>query len=103
MGIRDPRGGPAEYFAEPTSVEQIFALVKREIQRSGYEDLLASGAPLAARVLKVAHHGSGGSSCQDFLEAVAPTYAVISVGEDNRFGHPDEGVLERLAELKGVK
>jgi len=61
--------------------------------------LLPSGEGLAANVLKVAHHGSGGSSSVEFLAAVAPAYAVISVSDSNRFGHPDEGVLERLADL----
>ena len=61
--------------------------------------LLDSSQDLAADLLKVAHHGSGGSSCNEFLAAVAPTYAVISVGEDNRFGHPQEAVLERLASM----
>ncbi|MEJ2212136.1 MAG: hypothetical protein P8129_24335 [Anaerolineae bacterium] len=48
-------------------------------------------------MLKVAHHGSGGSSGADFLAAVAPRYAVISVGAENRFGHPAAALLARLA------
>ncbi len=64
--------------------------------------LLRSNQDLSADLLKVAHHGSGGSSRSEFLAAVAPAYVVISVGEDNRFGHPDEGVLERLAALGDV-
>jgi len=64
--------------------------------------LLGSGEGLAADVLKVAHHGSGGSSSVEFLAAVAPAHAVISVGEENRFGHPEEEVLERLADLGDV-
>jgi competence protein ComEC len=47
-------------------------------------------------VLKVGHHGSAASSSKQFLEALAPAYAVISVGGENRFGHPDPDVLERL-------
>ncbi len=47
-------------------------------------------------VLKVAHHGSDTSSTQVFLEAVAPEYAVISVGPGTRYGHPDEDVVERI-------
>ena len=61
--------------------------------------LLGSSQDLSADLLKVAHHGSGSSSCSEFLQAVNPAYAIISVGEDNRFGHPDETVLERLANL----
>jgi competence protein ComEC len=58
--------------------------------------LLEAGLPLAADVLKVSHHGSDGSSTPAFLSAVAPRFAVISAGADNRFGHPHPAVLERL-------
>ncbi len=48
-------------------------------------------------VLKVAHHGSNHSSTVAFLGAVKPEIAVISVGKDNRYGHPGEQTLQRLA------
>jgi len=51
---------------------------------------------LRATLLKVAHHGSRSSSSTAFLDMVNPQLAVISVGEDNSFGHPDKGVLDRL-------
>lgn len=47
-------------------------------------------------VLKVAHHGSKYSSCQEFLKKVNPAYAIISVGEGNSYGHPGIETLERL-------
>ena len=74
-------------------------LLTGDIEAEGEEVLLRSGQPLAATVLKAAHHGSGGSSTAEFLAAVAPAYAVISVGADNRFGHPHPVVLERLRQL----
>lgn len=49
-------------------------------------------------LLKIAHHGSLSSSCDEFLDAVSPDYAVISVGKNNLFGHPSEEVLNSLAE-----
>jgi len=49
-----------------------------------------------ANLLKVGHHGSKTSTNPDFLAAVAPQDAVISVGRHNTFGHPRAEVLERL-------
>jgi competence protein ComEC len=49
-------------------------------------------------LLKVAHHGSNSSTCDDFLDAVHPDYAVISAGVRNPFRHPRPEVIERLAE-----
>ena len=57
---------------------------------------------VSADVLKVAHHGSKSSTTEDFLEAVSPRIAVISVGEDNKYKHPSESVLEALSE-RGIE
>ena len=51
-------------------------------------------------VLKVAHHGSKTSSIQEFLDVTKPTIAVIGVGENNKFGHPNEDVIKRLENLR---
>ena len=53
-------------------------------------------------LLKVGHHGSDTSSGQDFLNAVTPTYAVISVGEGNTYDHPKQVTLTKY-ESMGVK
>lgn len=55
---------------------------------------------LEANILKVAHHGSKSSSIQQFLDEVKPEVALIGVGEKNTFGHPNDGVLERLENLR---
>ena len=52
-------------------------------------------------MLKVAHHGSETSTSPQFLAAVAPEVAVISVGVDNTFGHPSPEVVERLIDRLG--
>ena len=66
------------------------------------EDLLArSPAVLESAVLKVSHHGSKTSTVQQFLDRVSPAVAVISAGADNRFGHPDPGVVSRLEAAVG--
>ena len=58
--------------------------------------LLASGESLRADLLKVGHHGSSTSSSADFLRAVRPDCALISCGEGNSYGHPEQVVLDRL-------
>ena len=55
---------------------------------------------LNSTVLKVGHHGSKTSSTQEFIEAVIPKIALIGVGENNKFGHPNDGVLERLENMR---
>lgn len=50
-----------------------------------------------ADLLKIAHHGSANATSVEFLEAVQPRYAVISVGRRNSFGHPRMQTLQRLA------
>ena len=50
-------------------------------------------------VLKVAHHGSKYSSCQEFLRVATPDYAIISAGEGNSYGHPEEETLNRLKQF----
>lgn len=72
-------------------------LLTGDLEAEGEQLLLGSGQPLNANVLKVGHHGSAGASTPQFLSAVSPGLAVISVGVDNDFGHPDQAVLEHLA------
>lgn len=55
---------------------------------------------LKSEIVKVAHHGSKTSSMQSFLEKVKPKIALIGVGKDNTFGHPNDEVLERLNLLR---
>lgn len=53
---------------------------------------------LTAQILKVGHHGSATSTSSAFLQAVSPGLAVISCGENNRYGHPAPETMERLEE-----
>ena len=60
------------------------------------QTLLDQGYDPSATVLKVGHHGSSSSTSYRFLNAVMPQYAVISVGTDNSYGHPEDVILSRL-------
>ncbi len=71
-------------------------LLTGDIEARAEAVLLADGVHLASTVLKVAHHGSCHSSTPAFLDAVDPQLAVISVGEDNDFGHPCARVIQQL-------
>ncbi|MGA8532877.1 MAG: DNA internalization-related competence protein ComEC/Rec2 [Candidatus Tumulicola sp.] len=57
---------------------------------------LSEGVDLRCAVLKIGHHGSAYSSTPAFIEAVHPTYAVISVGRHNLFGHPALQTLQTM-------
>ncbi len=57
---------------------------------------LAEGVDLRADMLKVGHHGSAYSSSPEFIAAVHPRYAIISVGRHNLFGHPAPSTIETL-------
>lgn len=58
------------------------------------------GNKLKSDILKVAHHGSKTSSSQEFINLVKPEIALIGVGKDNTFGHPNYGVIEKLKKIK---
>jgi competence protein ComEC len=60
------------------------------------ENYLVSLGGLQSDVLKTAHHGSKTSTSAGFVSAVSPQYAVISVGKDNKYGHPNQETLDTL-------
>ena len=51
-------------------------------------------------VLKVGHHGSKTSSSKYFIDNINPKYSIISVGKNNRYGHPNKEVLNNLEQSK---
>jgi competence protein ComEC len=73
-------------------------MLASDIGASRERELMASGSRLDSTVLKVAHHGSRSSTSAEFLRAVGPRLAVISVGSRNPYGHPDAGVMARLVD-----
>lgn len=67
-----------------------------DAEREAEQTILSSGYELGSTVLKVGHHGSENSTTYPFLREIMPEYAVISVGENNSYGHPTEDALSRL-------
>lgn len=70
-------------------------LLTGDAEKEEEQSLVDAGSDLRADVLKVAHHGSSSSSTTAFLRKVNPSYAVISVGENN-YGHPTSATIGRL-------
>ncbi len=82
-----------------SNVTMLFTGDIEEIAEKRLGELYRNTNKLQADIIKVAHHGSKTSSTLSFLELVNPQIALIGVGADNNFGHPNEGVLERIKKL----
>ncbi|MBD3362424.1 MBL fold metallo-hydrolase [Candidatus Dojkabacteria bacterium] len=63
------------------------------------EQELCRKNPMDLDLLKIGHHGSSTSTSSRFLECARPELAVISVGEGNKYNHPDSEVIERLNDM----
>ena len=64
------------------------------------EDLIEKYNLKDIDVLKVGHHGSKTSSGKNFIDEISPKYSIISVGKNNRYGHPNDSVLDNLEDSK---
>lgn len=62
------------------------------------KEMIKKGYHLECDVLKLGHHGSSTSTCDEFLKATDPVYAVISCGKGNTYGHPHQETLAKLEE-----
>lgn len=71
-------------------------LMTGDMEEFAEHELVEAGVDLKADVLKVGHHGSYSSSSYRFLRESAPTYAVISCGAANEYGHPHDVTMSRL-------
>jgi competence protein ComEC len=78
--------------------EGFSALFTGDIEAEAENNLLHLGSLLKSNVLKTPHHGGRTSSTREFLEAVRPEIAVISVGENNRFHHPHNETIKRYTD-----
>src|SRR5581483_3074198 len=102
---------PAEYIPPDTPKNNDSLVMRLEYGRNSFlltgdmekqieYQLLAEGHVTHVDVLKVPHHGSKTSSTADFLDAVRPSFAIISDGFGNSYGHPHQDVLARLEERR---
>ncbi|GAA0816535.1 ComEC/Rec2 family competence protein [Clostridium tertium] len=82
------------------SYENTSFLFTGDAEELSENEVLNAGFDLKCDVLKIGHHGSSSSTSEKFLKAINPSIAVISVGEDNTYGHPTDTVLSRLKETK---
>jgi len=76
-------------------------LLTADIEAEAERRLLDASATIKSDVLKIAHHGSKTSTTAPFLQKVQPSLAIISVGADNRFGHPHAEIVNRLQHALG--
>lgn len=99
--------GPAGEFTETNNQSVVCKvtygsrrfLFMGDAEKEAENALLASGADLAADVIKLGHHGSNSSSQKTLLKAVSPAFALITCGEDNSYNHPSPKVIDRLQSL----
>ncbi len=63
-------------------------------------NMVRSGIDLSCDVLCLGHHGSASSTTYDFLGATVPEYAVISCGQDNKYGHPHKDTMDKLESME---
>jgi len=105
MEILSPRGIVPTGVVKDTNAYSVVAklvfgensfLLTGDFPDTEEQKLLQENVNVSAQVLKVAHHGSKYASTVEFLEKVHPQSAIISVGANNRFGHPTQEVLGRL-------
>lgn len=71
-------------------------LLTGDAEKESEKEMIDAGEDLRADVLKCGHHGSSTSSSAAFLKAVRPSYAIISCGKNNDYGHPHQETIKKL-------
>lgn len=75
------------------------AMLTGDMEMALEQQLIATGEKLQAKILKVGHHGSQTSTSEEFVKAVSPDVALISVAKKNSYGLPYPATLERLEKM----
>ena len=102
--------GPVKSYADPNNTSIVLMvqfgenkfLFTGDMEVEAENDMLDAGAKVKADVLKVGHHGSNTSTGYRFLYEVDPTYAIISVGAGNTYGHPHDEPMSRLRDADAM-
>jgi competence protein ComEC len=76
---------------------QVSFMLPGDAERETEGDILASGQPVAATILKLGHHGSRTATSSAWLKAISPTVAIYSAGVGNSYGHPHPETLAALS------
>lgn len=71
-----------------------------DAEKEAESEALQEKKDLKSTVLKLGHHGSSTSTTEEFFKAVSPEFAIISLGSDNKYGHPHKETLEILEKTK---
>lgn len=71
-------------------------LLTGDLEKEGEQEIINVFPNIRADVLKVGHHGSKGSTGEEFIKQLQPKTAIISAGENNRYHHPHQEVLQLL-------
>ena len=74
-----------------------------DLEQSAQPELLRSNLDLKSDILKVSHHGSANALLTEFLSSLNPEVAVISVGENNQYGHPAPTTIDLLKTISNIK
>ena len=74
-------------------------LFQGDAEASAEADILETGLPVSADVIKLGHHGSKTASSAAYLQAVSPVLAVIPCGENNIYDFPNQEILDRLSDM----
>ena len=94
-------GGNEDSLVIHTNIGGLDWLFTGDLGEEGEDLLMRTYPDLRTDILKVGHHGSATSSSEAFLDHIQPKLALISAGKENRYGHPDAEILERL-ELRNI-
>lgn len=78
---------------------ETLAILTGDAESEEEREILLAGQDVSAGILKLGHHGSKTATSDAFLRAVSPNTAVISVGRDNKFGHPHKETMDKLGDI----